>query len=64
MRSAVLRVRGRKSALLLGGKTLGLPGSADADREMYNKCSSGAASGQKLLLRCRQQAQIFCLRHL
>jgi len=38
MRSTVLQVRGRKWPLLLGGKTLQLWCSADADRVMYNKC--------------------------
>jgi len=64
MKSTVLQVRGRKSPLLLGGKTLGLRCSADADRVMYNKCGRNADSGQKLLMRCEQLAQIFCSRHL
>jgi len=33
---------GRKSPLLLGGKTLGLRCSTDADRVMYNECGRGA----------------------
>ena len=64
MRSTVLQVRGRKSPLLLGGETLGLRCSAGADRVMYNKFGRRADSGQKLLMRCGQQVQIFCLRHL
>jgi len=36
MRSTVLQVRGFKWQLLLGGKTLGLRCSLDADREKYN----------------------------
>jgi len=64
MRSTVLPVRGRKPPLLLGGKTLRLRCSADADSIMYNKCGRGADSGQKLLMWCEQRAQIFCPRHL
>jgi len=64
MRSTVLQERGRKSPLLLVGKTLGFRYSAEADRVMYNKCRHGADSGQKLLMRCGQRAQIFCPRHL
>ena len=64
VRSTVLQVRGRKSPLLLGGETLGLRCSVDADRVMYNQCGCGADSGQKLLMRCGQRAQIFCPRHL
>jgi len=64
VRSTVLPVRGRKLPLLLGGKTLGLRCSADADRIMYTKCGRGADSGQKLLMQCGQRAQIFCPRHL
>jgi len=64
MRSTVLQVRGHKSPLLLGGKTLGLRCSADADKVMNNKCRRGADSGQNLLMRCGQWAQIFCPRHL
>jgi len=64
MRSTVLQVRGHKSPLLLGGKTLGLRCSADADRVMYNKYGCSVDSGQKLLMRCGQWTQIFCLYHL
>ena len=64
MRCIVLQVRGCNWQLLLGGKTLGLRCSADADSENYNKCSRGADNGQKLLMRCGQRTQIFCLRHL
>ena len=64
MRSTVLQVRGRKSPLLLGGKTLGLRCSEDAARVMYNKYGRGADSRQNLLMRCGQRAQIFCPRHL
>jgi len=64
MRSTVLQVRGHKSLLLLGGKTLGLQCSAYADRVMDKKRRRVADSGQKLLMRCRQRAQIFCWRHL
>jgi len=55
---------GGKSPLLLGGETLGLRCSADADRVMCNKCGRGADRGQKLLMRSGQRAQIFCPRHL
>jgi len=59
MRSTVLQVRGHKSPLLLGGNTLGLRCSVDADRVMYNKCRRGADNRQKLLMLCRPRAQIF-----
>ena len=55
---------GHKSPLLLGGETFGLRCSADADKVMNNKCRRGADSGQNLLMRCGQWAQIFCPRHL
>jgi len=44
MRSTGLQMRGHKSPLLLGGKTLGLRCSADVDRVMYNKCGRSADS--------------------
>jgi len=64
MRTTVLQVRGCKSPLLLGGKALGLWCSPDEDKVTYNKYGRGADSGQKLLMWCGQQAQIFCPRHL
>jgi len=64
MRSTVLQVRGHKSPLLLGGETLELRCSEDADRVMYNKSGRGADSGQKLLMQYGQWAQIFCPHHL
>jgi len=50
MRSTVLQVRGYKSPLLLGGKTVGLQCSADAHRVMDKKRGCVADSGQKLLM--------------
>jgi len=59
IRSTVLSVRGRKSRMLLGGKTLGLWCSADTDRIMYNKwrrsadrsCWCGVESRHKFSVR-------------
>jgi len=48
-------------AIAVRGEILGL--RCSADRVMY-KCGCGADSGQKLLMRCRQGAQIFCPCHL
>jgi len=50
-RNTVLQQRWYKWQLLLGGKTLSLGSSADADREKYNKRGHGVDSGQKLLMR-------------
>ena len=44
MRSTVVQVRGKKSPLLLWGKTLGFWCSADADQVMYNKCRQTEAA--------------------
>jgi len=51
-------------AMAVRGQKFGIACSADAGRVMYNKCGRGADSGQKLLMRCGQQAQTFCPHHL
>jgi len=63
MRSTVLQVRGRKSPLLLGGKTLGLRCRADMDRVMYDKCGRGADSGHKFSVRTISSSHRLKQRH-